>query len=79
MSWRDRSTTDSFLEALCLFRNLVYIFFILSLLFLFLSLVSYFVIEPGTETHAIVVLNMSGLGLFVVLSGAVLYLCRDEY
>lgn len=78
MSRRERTTTDTFLEAVCLFRNLVYIFFVLSLVFFLISLVSYFVLEPGTETHAIVVLNMIGLGVFILISGGVLVLCRDD-
>lgn len=78
MSRRDRGTADSFLDGLCMYRQLVFVVFVVSTIMLLLTLVSYGVVERGTETYVVVVLNMFGLGGFALVSGVVLLLCRDR-
>lgn len=78
MPRRRRRRADSFLEGLCLFREYIYIMFVIALVMFGLSLISWSVVEPGTETYMIVLLNLVALGTFVVISGAVLALCRDK-
>lgn len=78
MKRRDGASADSFLEGLCLFRELVFIVFVISAVMFVLSLVSLGVVAPGSGTHVIVVVNLVGLGAFILASGGVLYLCRER-
>lgn len=57
-------------------RLLTGVLALVMLLFL-LMLVSLTVVEPGTGTYVIVVLNLVGLVLFGILYGAVLLACRS--
>lgn len=74
----DRGMADSFFEGLCMYRDLIYVLFMVSLLLFVLSLVSFAVVEPGTETHVIVVMNLVGLGALLLVSGSVLVKCRES-
>ena len=78
MTRPDRSTADSFLEGVCLYRELVFIVFVISVVMWLLSFVSFLVVDPGSATYVITVLNLFGLGLFGLTSGAVLYICRER-
>ena len=78
MNREERGRADSFLDALCLNRKLVLVLFSVAAVMLLLSFVSFAVVEPGTATYVVVVLNLIGLGGFTLLSGGVLVLCRDR-
>ncbi|MFP8956601.1 hypothetical protein ACLI4Y_07720 [Natrialbaceae archaeon A-CW3] len=74
----NRGKADTFLEGLCLYRELVFVVFVISLVMVVLSLISFVVVEPGSPTYVIVVLNLVGLGALLLASGVVLYLCRER-
>lgn len=78
MMERNRGRADSFLEGLCLYRGFVFALFVISLVLMVLSLGSFVVVEPGTATYVVVVLNMLGLGVFMLVTGTILFLCRDK-
>lgn len=78
MKRQNRKSADSFVDGLCLYRGLVLILFTISSVMWLLTLVSYSVVDRGTETFVIVVLNMFGLGGFSLVSGTVLLICRKR-
>ena len=78
MKRANRGKADSFLEGLCLFRELILIVFTISVVMFGLSLISLVVVDPGSGTYVIVVMNLVGLGAFILASGSVLYLCREK-
>lgn len=77
MRQEDRGVADTFLEGLCMFKMLIWILFSISMVMFLLSLISYTVVEPGTATYSIVNMNLIALSVILVLSGIVLYLCRN--
>ncbi|MCU4751234.1 hypothetical protein ACLI4U_10705 [Natrialbaceae archaeon A-CW2] len=43
-----------------------------------LSLISLAVVDAGSESYVIVQLNLIGLSVMILVSGTVLYLCRNQ-
>ena len=78
MNRQNRGTADTFLEGLCIYRTLVFVLFVISFVMALLSVISFTVVESGSETYVIVVLNLFALTGFMVVSGTVLFLCRDK-
>lgn len=78
MKRTERGKADSFLEALCLFRPLIFILFVISFVMFLLSLISLAVVDAGSESYVIVQLNLIGLSVMILVSGTVLYLCRNQ-
>ena len=73
-----RAKADSFLEAICLFRPLIFILFVIAIVMFLLSLISLGVVDAGSETYVIAQLNLIGLSVMILVSGIALYLCRNQ-
>ena len=68
--------SESLLEPLCTQIYRIQIIFIIALTFFLFSLVGLFVIDPGSATYVINVINVITLSLFVAIFGGLTYLCN---
>jgi hypothetical protein len=69
-------STGSFLEALCGFRSQIQFVFVIALLFFGLMFLTLLAADPNSETFVLALLNVAGLGVYLVASGAVIWKCN---
>lgn len=69
------SFLEPYLDALCNYYDRLWVIFIIAVIFLLLSLVFVYALEPGSAGHAVSVLNLATLSLFAGLSGGLILVC----
>ena len=70
--------SDSFLDSLCTQIYRIQLVFLVALVFLLLSIVSLFFLEPGTPSYIVNTANIAGLSVVVVVFGYVSYRCNNR-
>jgi hypothetical protein len=67
---------DSFLNSVCLFQTQLAALFSFCLLLFVLTVASLIILEKGTASYAISLINLVGVVLFGGISGSLLFLCK---
>lgn len=70
------SLSEQLLNAVCLFQTQLTALFSFCLLLFFLTLVSLTVLEKGTASYVISIINLAGIVLFGSVSGGLLFCCK---
>jgi hypothetical protein len=72
----ERGLSAFFNHYLCQYEFRIRLAFLLSLTFLLVTIFSVFIVDPGTASFAVAVMNLFGLGLFTLLFGLLTWNCH---
>lgn len=69
---------EKFVESVCEFEHELRLLFVFCVVFLALTLVYLVAADPGTAAYSVSLLNLPGLGFFLLFSGYFLRRCETR-